>query len=70
MGILGLGRGALLMLAIIFALAILKKLIIVFGLLFAIIKVGIIIVFIGLMISILVCMFRDRPESKRANPSI
>jgi hypothetical protein len=60
MGILGIGRGALLALAVIFALAILKKLIIVFGLLFALIKFGIVIVFVGLLASILIAMFRDR----------
>jgi hypothetical protein len=60
MGILGIGRGALLALAVIFALAVLKKLIIVFGLLFALIKFGIVIVFVGLLASILIAMFRDR----------
>ena len=68
MGILGLGRGVLLTFAIILALAILKKLIIVFGLLSAVIKFGIVIVFIALMVCILVAMFRDRP-SKRPTPT-
>jgi hypothetical protein len=69
MGILGLGRGLLLTFAIIFALAILKKLIIVFGLFFAIVKFGIVIVFIGLMISILVAMFRGHNGSKTSSAS-
>jgi hypothetical protein len=66
MGILGIGRGALLALAVIFALAVLKKLIIVFGLLFALIKFGIVIVFVGLLASILVAMFRDRGAKTQA----
>lgn len=64
MGILGLGRGALLALGVIFALAILKRLILVFGLLFAVIKFGIVIAFIVLMVSILVAMFRGNAGSK------
>ena len=63
MGI-GIGRGILVTLGIVFMLALLKKLIIGFGLLFAIIKFGIVIVFIALMISILVAMFRNGNGSK------
>jgi len=66
MGILGIGRGALLTLAVIFGLAVLKKLIIVFGLLFALIKFGIVLVFVGLLASILVAMFRDRAARTQA----
>ena len=54
----------LLTVAIVFALAILKKLIIGVGLLFAIIKFGIVIAFIVLMVSIVCAMFRDRTGTK------
>lgn len=64
MGILGLGRGVLLTFAIIFGLAILKRLIIVFGLLFAVVKFAIVIAFIVLLVSIACAMFRDRSSSK------
>lgn len=64
MGILGLGRGVLLTFAIIFGLAILKRLIIVFGLLFAVVKFAIVIAFIVLLVSIACAMFRDRAGSK------
>ena len=64
MGIFGIGRGLLLTVGVVFALALLKKLIIGFGLLFAVIKFGIVIAFVVLMVSILVAMFRDRSETK------
>ena len=70
MGILGIGRGVLLTFGVSLALAVLKKLIIVFGLLFALIKFGIVIVFIALLISILVAMFRDRSGAKNPSPNL
>jgi len=45
--------------AIIFGLALLKKLIIAFGFLFAIVKFAIVTAFLLLLISIAVSMFRD-----------
>ena len=69
MGIFGLGRGLLLTLAVLFGLALLKKLIIVFGVVFAVIKFGIIIAFVVLMISILVAMCRDRAAAKKPYPA-
>jgi len=67
MGIFGIGRGLLLTIAIMFALALFKRLIIVFGLFFAFIKFAIVIAFIALIVSIAVAMFRDRAGAR--NPS-
>jgi hypothetical protein len=64
MGILGIGRGVILAAAIMFALALLKKMIIVFGFLLAFIKFGIVLAFIVLIVSIAVAMFRDRSASR------
>ena len=59
MGILiGLVRGTAVATAIIFGLALLKKMIIVFGFLFAILKFAIITAFLLLIISIAISMFR------------
>ena len=60
MGILiALFRGTAVATAIIFGLALLKKLIIAFGFLFAIVKFAIVTAFLLLLISIAVSMFRD-----------
>ncbi|HTH19865.1 MAG TPA: hypothetical protein VL912_07285, partial [Candidatus Udaeobacter sp.] len=64
MGIFGIGRGVILAAAIMFALALLKKMIIVFGFLLAFIKFGIVLAFIVLIVSIAVAMFRDRSGSR------
>lgn len=64
MGILGIGRGVILAAAIMFGLAVLKRLIIIFGLFFALIKFAIVIAFIVLIVSIAVAMFRDRSGAK------
>ena len=61
---LGLGRGALLAMAIMFALFLLKKMIIAFGFLLALIKFGILIVFLALFVSIAVAIIRGWCESK------
>ena len=65
MGIFGIGRGMLLTIAIMFALGVMKRLIIVFGLFFAFIKFAIVIAFIILIVSIAVAMFRDRCGSNK-----
>ena len=67
MGILGIGRGVILAAGIMLALAILKRLIIVFGIFFAFIKLAIVIAFIVLLVSIGVAMFRDRTGSKSSS---
>jgi len=60
MGILlALLRGTTAAAAIIFAFALLKKLIIVFGFLFAIVKFAIIIAFLVLLVSIAISMIRN-----------
>jgi hypothetical protein len=64
MGIFGIGRGLLLTVAIMFGLALLKRLVIVFGLFFAFIKFAIVIAFIVLIVSIAVAMFRDRAGAR------
>jgi hypothetical protein len=66
MGILiGLFRGTAVATAIIFGFALLKKLIIVFGFLLAIIKFAIVTAFLLLLISIAVSMFRDWKSSTK-----
>jgi hypothetical protein len=70
MGILGIGRGVILAAAIMFGLAVLKRMIIVFGLFFAFIKFAIVIAFIVLIVSIAVAMFRDRAGSKSGSASL
>lgn len=61
---LGLGRGALLAMAVMVAFVVLKKMIIAFGFLLALIKFGILIVFLALFISIAVSIIRGWCESK------
>jgi hypothetical protein len=53
-----------------FALALLKRLIIVFGLFFAFIKFAIVIAFIVLIVSIAVAMFRDRAGAKNQSQTL
>ena len=55
----GLLRGTTVAAAIMLAFALLKKLIIVFGFLFAILKFAIVLIFLILLISIAVAMLRD-----------
>jgi hypothetical protein len=57
--LIGLLRGTTVAAAIMLAFALLKKLIIVFGFLFAIIKFAIVLLFLILLISIAVAMLRD-----------
>jgi len=57
--LIGLLRGTSIAAAIMLAFALLKKFIIVFGFLFAILKFAIIILFLILLISIAVAMLRD-----------
>jgi len=64
MGILGIGRGLILAVVVLFALAILKRLIIAFGLLFAFLKFGIILVFLVLLASIGFAIIRGWSEKK------
>lgn len=57
--LMGLLRGTTVAAAIMLAFALLKKLIIVFGFIFAILKFAILIIFLILLISIAVAMLRD-----------
>ena len=57
--LVGLLRGTTAAAAIMLAFALLKKLILVFGFLFAILKFAILIVFLILLVSIAVAMLRD-----------
>ncbi|HYX30011.1 MAG TPA: hypothetical protein VE863_15830 [Pyrinomonadaceae bacterium] len=52
--------------SIIFAFALLKKLIIAFGFLFAIIKFAIVLIFVVLLVSIAVAMLRDWSQKSNA----
>lgn len=65
MGLLiGLGKGTVLSAAIILAFALLKKLIIVFGFILAVVKFAIVIAFIALFVSIAVAIVRGWSQSK------
>lgn len=65
MGLLiGLGRGTAVSAIILLAFALLKKLIILFGFLFALVKFAIVIAFLSLFVSIAVAMFRDWSQQK------
>jgi len=57
--LLALGRGTAITAMVLFALAILKKLVIVFGVLLALVKFAILIAFLVLFISIAVAMLRE-----------
>lgn len=65
MGLLiALGRGTVLSAAILLGFAILKKLVIVFGILLAFIKFAILLAFLALFISIAVAIVRDWSQRK------
>ena len=65
MGIsLALARGTALAATVMFAFALLKRMIIVFGLLFAVVKFAIVIAFITLIVSIAIAIIRDRSGHK------
>lgn len=65
MGILlAFGRGTAIAATVLFAFAILKRLVIVFGLLFALIKFLIVIAFLALFISIAVAVIREWSRDK------
>jgi len=57
--LLALGRGTAVTAIILFAFALLKKLVIVFGIVLALVKFAILIVFLVLFISIAVAMLRE-----------
>lgn len=61
---LGLGRGALLAMAVMVGFFLLKKLIIAFGFLLAFIKFGILVAFLVLFVSIAIAIIRGWSESK------
>lgn len=66
MGLLiALVRGTAVSAAILLAFALLKKLIIVFGVLFALLKFGILIAFVAILVMIALAIFRDRSRRKR-----
>jgi hypothetical protein len=66
MGILiALTRGTAVVAAIMFGLALLKRLVIAFGFLFAIIKFAIVLAFVVLLVSIAVAMLRDWSSQKK-----
>jgi hypothetical protein len=57
--LLAFGRGTAVTAIVLLAFALLKKLVVVFGILFALIKFGILIAFMVLFVSIAVAMLRD-----------
>jgi hypothetical protein len=57
--LIGLLRGTTVAAAIMLGFALLKKLIIVFGFMFAILKFAIVLLFVALLVSIAVAMLRD-----------
>ena len=70
MGILlALTRGTAVAATIIFAFALLKRLIILFGFMFAIVKFVIVIVFLIILVSIAVAMLRDWCRDKNVKES-
>lgn len=62
--LLGFGRGTILAATVLVGFAILKRLVIVFGLIFALLKFAIVIAFLALFISIAIAMFRDWSDKK------
>ena len=65
MGILlALGRGTAIAATVMFAFALLKRLVIVFGVLFALVKFAIVLIFLILLISIAVAVIRDWSRDK------
>ena len=62
--LLGFGRGTILAATVLIGFAILKRLVIVFGVVFALIKFIIVVAFLALLISIAVAMIRDWSDKK------
>ncbi len=62
--LLGFGRGTAIAAIVLFAFALLKRLIIVFGFLFALVKFAIVLAFLILLISIAVAVIRDWSRDK------
>lgn len=62
--LLGFGRGTVLAATVLIGFAILKRLVIVFGVLFALAKFVIVAAFLTLLISIAVAMIRDWSDKK------
>lgn len=62
--LLGFGRGTILAATVLIGFAILKRLVIVFGVVFALIKFVIVVAFLALLISIAVAMIRDWSDKK------
>ena len=62
--LLGFGRGTAIAATVLFAFALLKRLVIVFGVLFALVKFVIVLAFLILLISIAVAMIRDWSRDK------
>ena len=64
--LLGFGRGTILAATVLIGFAILKRLVIVFGVLFALFKFIVVVAFLALLISIAVAMIRDWSKDKSA----
>ena len=62
--LLGFGRGTILAATVLIGFAILKRLVIVFGVVFALLKFIIVIAFLALLISIAVAIIRDWSDKK------
>ena len=62
--LLGFGRGTILAATVLIGFAILKRLVIVFGVVFALFKFIIVVAFLALLISIAVAMIRDWSDKK------
>ena len=62
--LLGFGRGTILAGGVLVGFAILKRLVIVFGVVFALIKFVIVVAFLALLVSIAVAMIRDWSDKK------
>ena len=67
--LLALTRGTAVAATVIFAFALLKRLIILFGFMFAIVKFVIVIAFLIVLVSIAVAMLRDRCRDKNVKES-
>ena len=62
--LLGFGRGTILAATVLIGFSILKRLVIVFGVVFALIKFIIVVAFLALLISIAVAIIRDWSDKK------
>ena len=62
--LLGFGRGTILTATVLIGFAILKRLVIVFGVVFALFKFIIVVAFLALLISIAVAIIRDWSDKK------